>query len=221
MKRSISSMLALLFAVAAAAGQAPVGNQAPRAGTAPAASSPQSAAPQAAQSAVVHSSPTPAPTPKPGSAALSSAPISTGPTYSPRQLDFGAIDVSRVSGRIFSLTAPVAGEITLEFPTGSFRFQEFRRVPPPNFTGQGQSTRAAVPPMKPMPALSNTQIDVYKWNFAAGEGMELTIYFETFTKYDYVNPGLRTATMKISGPGIIRPWEVAIPMRGTVNPRKK
>jgi hypothetical protein len=75
--------------------------------------------------------------------------------------------------------------------------------------------------MKPTPALSNTQIDVYKWNFAAGEGMELEILLNAFTKYDLLNPGLRTATMKISGPGIIRPWEVAIPMRGTVNPSKK
>lgn len=115
----------------------------------------------------------------------------------------------------------MAGDITLEFPTGSFRITELRRVPPVNFGGQGQSTRAAVPPMKPTPTLSNGQTDVYTWNFAAGEEMQLTIFFETFSKNDYVNPGLRTATMKISAPGLIRPWTVAIPMRGTVNPRKK
>jgi hypothetical protein len=215
----VCSLLVLALSVAAA-GQSPAGSKAPRAGTAPAVSSPQSAAPQAAQPAVAHASPTPAPTPKPGSAALSSAPISTGPTYSPHQLDFGAIDFDRTTWKTFTLTAPVAGEITLEFPTGSFRFGEFRRIPPITFGGQGTTTRAAVPPMKPTPAFSNTQTDVYKWNFAAGEGMELTIFFQTFSKNDAVNPGLRTATMKISGPGSITPWTVNILMSGTVNGSK-
>lgn len=71
MKRSICSLLVLAFSMAGTA-QSTVPGKAPRAGTASAAGSSQSAAP-----AVGRSSPTPAPVPNPGSAALSSAPISS------------------------------------------------------------------------------------------------------------------------------------------------
>src|SRR5258708_4538767 len=62
-------------------------------------------------------------------------------------------------------------------PAGSFVAAELRRVPPINLGGKGQSTRAVVPPMKPTPTSSNGQTELYKWNFAAGEEMQLDILF--------------------------------------------
>lgn len=131
------------------------------------------------------------------------------------QLDFGAIEYSASSKRPFSLTPPLAGDITLEFPAGSFVLAELRRVPPINLGGKGQSTRAVVPPMKPTPTSSNGQTELYKWNFAAGEEMQLDILFAPSFSKDKT-PGPRAATMKFSGPGPISPWTLLIPMRGFV-----
>lgn len=192
-----------------AAAQSSAPGKAPRAGQAPATSS-QTAAP------VVAPRPSPVPTPTPVSPGLSSAPILTGPKYSPTQLDFGAIDYAASSRRTFSLTVPAAGEVTLEFPAGSFVAAELRRVPPINLGGKWQMTRAAVPPMKPVPASNIGQTEIYKWNFTVGEEMQLDILFAPSFSKDK-NPGLRSAIVKFSGPATITPWTAMIPMRGTVN----
>jgi hypothetical protein len=146
---------------------------------------------------------------------LSSPPILTGPKYSPPQLDFGAIDYSASAKRTFSLTPPVSGEITLEFPAGSFVAADLRRIPPLNL-GQAPGRRALAPPMKPVPALKNGQTEVYKWSFAAGEEMQLDILFAPSFSKDKT-PGLRTANMKFSGPGSISPWTVSVAMHGIVS----
>ncbi len=186
----------------------------PRA-TTPAAS-PQTAAPATA----AHPVPSPTPTPPKVNPALASAPIVNGPKYSPTQLDFGAVDYNASTRRTFSLTVPLAGEVTLEFPAGSFVLAESRRTQPMNL-GQGpsQMKRAQVPPMKPVPAFSNNQTETYKWIFVAGEELQLDILFAPlFSKNN--TPGMRTATMKFSGPGSITPWTIIIPMRGTLNGSK-
>jgi len=177
--------------------------------SAPATSSPQSASP-----AIPRSSPTPPPLAT--NPAQASAPIFTGPKYSPTQLDFGAVDWNASSQRTFSLTVPLAGDVTLEFPVGSFVAAQLRRTPPLNF---GKSQRALVPPMKPIPTSNNGQTELYKWNFAAGEELQLDVLFSPSSSKDKT-PGTRSAAMKFAGPGSITPWRVTIPMRGIVNPLK-
>jgi hypothetical protein len=140
----------------------------------------------------------------------------TGPKYSPPQLDFGAVDWNVSSQRTFSLTVPLAGDVTLEFPVGSFVAAQLRRTPPLNFA---KNQRAVVPPMKPAPASNNGQTEMYKWNFVAGEELQLDVLFAPSFSKDKT-PGVRSAVMKFAGPGSIRPWAVTIPMRGTVNPVK-
>src|SRR5260370_42670009 len=54
--------------------------------------------------------------------------------------------------------------------------------------------------MKPTPTSSNGQTELYKWNCAAGEEMQLDILFAPSFSKDK-NPGPRMATMKFSGPG--------------------
>jgi hypothetical protein len=206
--RICSISFASLLIASAMAAQTSVPGRAPKAGATPAATSPQTAAP------AVVPRPSPVPTPTPVSPVLSSAPILTGPKYSPTQLDFGAIDYAASSRRTFSLTVPAAGDVTLEFPSGSFVTTELRRVPPLNL-GKSPGQRAPVPPLKPVPASNMGQTEIYKWNFATGEEMQLDILFAPSFSKDK-NPGLRTAAMKISGPGAITPWAAMIPMRGTV-----
>lgn len=209
MKASFGKIvLALVFLPVLAAGQASVPGKAPRAG-APTASSPQTAAP----AGVAHPSPTPTPSPTRPDLALAQAPIAIGPKYSPTHLDFGSVDLYGSAMRTFSLTAPASGDITLEFPVGPFMLAELRRVPP-LILGQGKSQRAMMPPGKPTPVSTVGQTQIYKWNFAAGEEMQLDIMF--FPLYSSKNPALRTTSMKLSGPGPITAWNVTIPMHGTL-----
>jgi hypothetical protein len=204
----IKIVLAVVFLPVLAAGQTSVPGKAPRAGT-PTASSPQTAAPAMAS----RPSPSPTPTPPRPNPALAQAPITNGPRYSPSQLDFGSVGLYSSAARTFSLTPPVSGEITLEFPVGPFLLAELRRVPP-FILGQGKSQRAVMPPGKPTPLTTVGQTQIYKWNFAAGEEMQLVIMF--FPIYSNKNPALRTTSMKLSGPGAITTWNVTIPMHGTV-----
>lgn len=206
-------------------------------GDRPASTASSGASAQSAAGTAAQPSPTPTP-PRLGPASLAPAPIPKGPQkpsrpnpaglapaavagglkYSPTQLDFGAIDYGASSKRTFSLTPPVAGEITLEFPVGSFVAAELRRVPP-LVMGKPQAQLTKVPPMKPAPSSSTNQTQTYKWSFAAGEEMQLDVLFAPSFSKDKT-PGLHTATMKFSGPGSITPWTVTIPMRGTVNGSK-
>jgi hypothetical protein len=204
------TVLAMFLLTQWAGGQTSAPSKASRSGQPAAPASPQSGA----SSAIAHASPSPTPAPPKPNPALSQAPIANGPKYSPTQLDFGAIDYGASSKRTFSLTPPVSGNITLEFPAGSFVAAELRRIPPPNL-GQAPGHLALVPPMKPAPQSNIGQTEVYKWSFAAGEEMQLDILFAPSFSKDK-NPGLRAATMKFSGPGTITPWTVAIAMRGTV-----
>src|SRR5689334_8566816 len=107
--------LAMVLLARPAAGQASPPSKVPRASTPPTPAAAQSAAGAASS----HPSPTPAP-PRASPASLAPPSIVTGPKYSPAQLDFGVVEYSGSSKRSFSLTSALAGEITLEFPVGSF-----------------------------------------------------------------------------------------------------
>jgi hypothetical protein len=82
--------------------------------------------------------------------------------------------------------------------------------------GKPQAQLTKMPLIKPAPISNNNQTLTYKWSFAAGEELQLDILFAPSFSRDKT-PGLRTATMKFSGPGSITPWSTTIPMRGTVN----
>src|SRR5215471_18920352 len=180
-------VLAVLLAPALAAPQASAPSKANPRATTPA-TSPQTAAP----AITPRTAPSPTPAPPKTNPGLAPAAIADGPKYSPTQLDFGTIDYSASSKRTFSLTPPLAGDITLEFPAGSFVAADLRRVPPINLGSKGQSTRALVPPRKPVPISNNGQTETYKWNFAAGEEMQLDVLFAPSFSKDK-NPGLRSA----------------------------
>src|SRR5215813_11839697 len=140
-------------------------------------------------------------------------PVMHGPTYSPAQLEFGAVELSSSAMRNFSLTTPAAGEITLEFPVGPFTIADVRTVHPLNFS-QLKSQMASMPPGKPTPLAKSAYTETYKWNLAAGDEMQFTIIF--FPILFNSKPALRTASMKFSGPGPITPWTVTIPLHGTL-----
>jgi hypothetical protein len=176
---------------------------------------PQASAPGKAASASTAVTPKPSPTPAapPQLPSLSSAPALTGPKYSPVQMDFGTIDYNASSRRTFLLTAPNSGEITLQIARGAFAAVELRRVPP----DQGSKMRAPrVPsgPITPVPSLGGDSSVFYKWNFAAGEEMQLDIVFTPNAVKD-TNPGPRTASLDLRGPGN-QPWHINIPLRGAV-----
>lgn len=192
-----------------AAGQTPGPARAPRVGQLPATTSPQTAAP------AVVPRPSPVPAPTPVSPALSSAPILTGPKYSPFQMDFGTIDYNASSRRTFLLTAPSLGEITLQIPRGAFAAVELRRVPPVSQGNRGALARVGgSTPVTPVPSSPASLFVLYKWNFATGEEMQIDLLFTPNAIKD-ASPGLRTASMELVGPGN-QPWHVSIPLRGVV-----
>jgi len=140
-------------------------------------------------------------------------PVMHGPTYSPAQLEFGAVELSSSAMRNFSLTTPAAGEITLEFPVGPFTIADVRTVHPLN-PSQLKSQMASMPPGKPTPLAKSAYTETYKWSLAAGDEMQFTLIF--FPILFNSKPALRTASMKFSGPGLITPWTVTIPLHGTL-----
>jgi hypothetical protein len=203
--------LAMALLAKLAAGQASAPSKVPRASTPPTPAAAQSAAGAASS----HPSPTPTP-PRASPASLAPGTIVTGPKYSPTQLDFGVVDYSGSSKRTFSLTSALAGEITLEFPVGAFVLANVMTIPPINLGAKPSQQHAMVPPGKPVPISSKGQVEVYKWNLAAGEEIQLEILFAPmFSKNK--TPGERTANMNFGGPGTIGPWAITIPMRGMLS----
>ncbi len=158
--------------------------------------------------------PSPTPTPAQSPAILPAAPAFTGPRYSPSEMDFGIVDPNASSRRTFSLTSPTSGEITLQIPRGLFVAVAMRRVPPPAQGSKMQAHPAPSGPLTPVPSSPTDLFVLYKWNFAAGEGMQLDVDFAPNSFKD-VAPGLRTSFMELSGAGG-RPWQVHVPLRGVV-----
>ena len=221
MKRSISSVLALLFAVAAAVGQAPAGNKAPRAGTAPATSSSQSAAP-------VQPRPSPAPTPTPFNPGLAQLPLNDTPHYSPARLDFGEVYQGHSAKRTLTLTPPIAGVVTFSALKDRLVWlAEYREMGP---RGGGSKNS----PMGPLNTSIQRQLksritypvgqygqpisgDV-QWNVSEGSEIQIDLVFqpavEPYSGKAVVGSGPKSVVVQLSGQGPRKPWSIGIPACG-------
>lgn len=217
MRRSILSVLALVFAVVVAAGQSPAGSKAPRAGTAPAASSSQSAAP-------VLPRPSPAPTFNPG---LAPAPLNN-PQYSPPQLDFGALWDGESAKRTLTLTPPMGGVVTVSFPGGGqFWLTEYRVLG--TLSGASKNTpRRQNGPTSQWQVKSRRSLPVgksipgyYPGIVEAGDQMQVDLVFQPVSHpkgTSFVEPpGPKSIVIEIIGPGSTKSWSVKIPAHGVFN----
>jgi hypothetical protein len=163
----------------------------------------------------------------------SSAPTINGPQYSPAQLEFGALWDGDSAKKTFSLITPAAGMVTLSFPGGgNFWLTEFREIAPiqgvsknnparqPGTLGAGGVKERTIYPV-------GTPVPPYiQWNLTAGSEIQLDIVFKPAYQPNGPNggrnpAGLKSVTMKLSGPGPITQWSVSIPIRGTFNGPKK
>jgi hypothetical protein len=158
------------------------------------------------------------------------APISSGPQYSPAQLDFGSLWDGESAKRTFSLTTPAAGQITLAFPGGGeFWLSEYREMGP--MTGGSKN-----PPFGPMNSIqrqlkSRTSYPVgqpvkeyLQFNVSAGSEVQIDVVFKPVThpqgSTGVVDPGVKSILIGLSGPGLVRPWSVHVPARGVFNGSK-
>ncbi|HMF91085.1 MAG TPA: hypothetical protein VKL40_10595 [Candidatus Angelobacter sp.] len=208
MKRSISSVLALVFAVAVAAGQSPAGNKAPRAGAAPATNSSQSAAPAAPR-------PSPTPTPPLANPGLAQLPITTTAQYSPTHLDFGTVPEGQSARRTLTVTPPIGGIVIFSVPKDAwFWLAEYRELGP---LGGGNKNS----PMGPMNTSIQRQLkarNVYQagqltgdvqWNVGEGSAIQIDLVFQP--KLNTLVPSGPTYTLvQLKGPGPMKAWSVSV-----------
>jgi len=218
MKRSISSALAFVFAVATVVGQSPAGSKAPRAGTAPAASSSQSSAP-------VQPRPSPAPTPTPFNPGVAPAPLNS-PQYSPAQLDFGALWDGESAKRTLTLTPPMGGVVTVSFPGGGqFWLTEYRVFGPPRGGSKNTPTGQNVPVAQWVLKSRNTlpvgksTPGYYPGIVEAGDQIQVDIVFQPVShpKGIAFGPPEASIVIEIIGPGPTKSWAVKIPAHGAFN----
>ena len=217
-------VLAAFFLPAlATARQAPAPSKVSPRATSPA--SPQIAAPAITPRPV----PSPTPTPPKLNPGVAPAPISSGPQYSPAQLDFRSLWDGESAKRTLSLTAPAAGQITLSFPGGGeFWLSEYREMGPmtggsknpigPKNSFQRQlKARTTYQVGQPVPAF-------LQFNVSAGSEVQIDVVFRPVShpqgSTGVVDPGVKSIIMGLSGPGTIRPWSIHVPARGMFNGSK-
>ncbi len=216
-------VLAVFFLPVLAASQTSAPGKVPRAGTPPASAS-QTAAP----AGVTHAAPSPTPTPPRPNPGVAPAPISTGPQYSPAQLDFGSLWDGESAKRTLTLTPPLDGIVTVSFPGGGqFWLTEYRVSGP--LSGGSKNT-----PMRQNGPISQWQVKArntfavgksipgyYPQMVAAGDQIQIDIVFQpvshpTGTAF-VVPPGPKSIVIGIIGPGSTKSWSVQIPARGVFN----
>src|SRR5215469_12105274 len=189
--------------------------------------SPQTAAPAIAPRPV----PSPTPTPPKLNPGVAPAPISSGPQYSPAQLDFGSLWDGESAKRTLSLTTPAAGQITLSFPGGGlFWLAEYREMGP--VTGGSKN-----PPTSPMNNSFQRQLKTrttyqvgtpvspfLQWNVSAGSEVQIDVVFRPLShpngSVGVVEPGVKSIIMGLSGPGMVQPWSIHVTARGMFNGSK-
>jgi len=219
------AIVLLAYGLVAAAPQASAPSKVNPRATSPAAL-PQTAAPAIAPRPV----PSPTPTPPKLNPGVAPAPISSGPQYSPSQLDFGSLWDGESAKRTLSLTTPAAGQITLSFPGGGlFWLAEYREMGP--VTGGSKN-----PPMGPMNSIQRqlktrttyqvgTPVSPFlQWNVSAGSEVQIDVVFRPVShpqgSTGVVEPGVKSIIMGLSGPGVIQPWSIHVTARGTFNGSK-
>jgi len=160
------------------------------------------------------------------------APISSGPQYSPAQLDFGSLWDGESAKRTLSLTTPAAGQFTLSFPGGGlFWLAEYREMGPMT----GGSKNAPVNPtnintmQRQLRSRTTYQVGqpvppFLQWNVSAGSEIQIDVVFLPITHpkgtNGVVTPGQKSIIMGLSGPGVISPWSIHVPARGVFNGSK-
>ena len=218
-------LVTLLLPPAAAPQASPPSKASPRA-TAPATAS-QTTAP----AITPRTAPSPTPAPPKLNPGVAPAPISTGPQYSPAQLDFGALWDGQSAKRTLSLTAPAAGQITLSFPGGGmFWLAEYREMGP--VTGGSKN-----PPTGPMNNSFQRQLKTrttyqvgtpvspfLQWNVSAGSEIQIDVVFKPLShpqgSTGVVERGVKSIIMGLSGPGVLQPWSIHVPARGVFDVSK-
>jgi len=185
---------------------------------------PQTTAPPTAPRPV----PSPSPTPPKVNPGVAPAPISNGPQYSPAQLDYGSLWDGESAKRTLSLTAPVAGPITLSFPGGGlFWLAEVREMGPVT-GGSKNSATSAVNNSFQRQLKARTKYPVgtpvspfLQWNVSAGSQVQIDVVFRPLShpqgSTGVVEPGVKSIIMGLSGPGVIQPWSIHVTARGTFN----
>jgi hypothetical protein len=187
--------------------------------------------PQTAPPAITpRTAPSPTPAPPKLNPGVAPGPISTGPQYSPAQLDFGSLWDGQSAKRTLSLTAPAAGQVTLSFPGGGmFWLAEYREMGP--VTGGSKN-----PPMSPVNSIqrqlkARTTYQVgqpvspfLQWNVSAGSEVQIDVVFRPVShpqgSVGVVDPGVKSIIMGLRGPGMVQPWEIHVPARGVFNGSK-
>ena len=220
------AIVLLASGLVAAAPQASAPSKVNPRATSPAAL-PQTAAPAIAPRPV----PSPTPTPPKLNPGVAPAPISSGPQYSPSQLDFGSLWDGESAKRTLSLTTPAAGQITLSFPGGGlFWLAEYREMGPVT----GGSKNSPTSPMnnsfqRQLKTRATYQVGTpvspfLQWNVSAGSEVQIDVVFRPLShpngSVGVVEPGAKSIIMGLSGPGMVQPWSIHVPARGMFNGSK-
>ena len=210
MQRALINILIAAYATTLMA-QGAAAARAPRTGTAPVGSQ-QTVTPAGAAR--------PSPTPKQtlGNGGLAAQPIVTAPQYSPKGLDFGAVQEGQSAKRTLTLTPATAGVITLSLPKNCYWLAEYREMGP--ITGASKNS-----PMGPTKSSLQRQLKVrttylpgqapgnVQWNVGEGSTIQIDLVFQP-QPYSLAASGPIPISVLLSGTGPIRPWTVEVPACG-------
>lgn len=109
-----------------------------------------------------------------------------------------------------SFTTQNAGALRVEIPGGAFFVSQIREMGPPK-------SRLIAPDVKgravfgPLPG---------PWTYnilAAGDQLQIDVTFQPKWDMSTMNAGPKSASMKVSGPGVTVPWTFSVPLAGMFN----
>jgi hypothetical protein len=137
------------------------------------------------------------------------------PAISPKQLDFGALHDGQSKKLTLSLTSPGAGNLQLELMNGLFHVTEYREVA---LGGGSKNAPMRSPSMGPIRVVkARIPNPTGPFQVEANSQIELDVVFRPVfpsEQFPSLPPGLQSATLKLNGPGIARPWAISVPLHG-------
>jgi hypothetical protein len=139
------------------------------------------------------------------------------PDHSPDKLDFGEVWEGQSNTRSFRLTANGSGNVVVSIPPGPFRVAEIRALGPEHLAGgkgTGPMPKGPIGPVRDLKHKVSFEPDNNgPWTASADAGDQLQIYV-VFAPKVLFDPGEKTATMKVAGPGPMGNWVLTVPLRG-------
>jgi hypothetical protein len=149
---------------------------------------------------------------------LDPLPTLNTPVHSPDQFDFGEVWDGDVARKTFHIVANASGFVTVDIPAGPFHVSEFREMGEAKGgsknMGTGKGPTVPIQPVKVRNQYPDGRTGLLQWKLDPGADVQIDVVFQPHFKFGSEMAGLKSATMKVSGPGPKFNWTLSLPLRG-------